>query len=39
MAKVRLFEHLGNEPIKLEPLEAIDTPEATHLRYRLLQMR
>jgi len=24
MAKVRLFEHLGNESIKLEPLEAID---------------
>ena len=39
MAKVRLFEHLGNESIKLEPLEAIDTPEATHLPYRLLQMR
>ena len=36
---VRLFEHLGNESIKLEPLEAIDTPEATHLRYRLLQKR
>ena len=36
---VRLFEHLGNESIKLELLKAIDTPEATHLRYRLKQKR
>ena len=36
---VRLFEHLGNESIKLVQLKAIDTPEATHLRYRFLQER
>lgn len=32
---VRLFEHLGDDSIELEFLNAITTPEATHLRYRV----
>jgi dihydrofolate reductase len=34
---VRLFEHLGDDSIKLEFVNAIATPEATHLRYRVQQ--
>jgi dihydrofolate reductase len=33
----RLFEHLGNEHIQLETAGVIETPEATHLRFRVVQ--
>ena len=32
-----MFEGLGCEQIALEPLPAIETPEATHLRYRVVR--
>jgi hypothetical protein len=32
---VRLFDHLGDDSIDLEFIDAITTPEATHLRYRV----
>jgi len=35
-AGVRLFERLGDDPIKLERIEVIDAPEVTHLKYRVL---
>ncbi|MBM7790968.1 dihydrofolate reductase family protein [Tenggerimyces flavus] len=31
----RLFENLGTDPIDLEVVRVIDTPEATHIRYRV----
>jgi hypothetical protein len=31
----RLFEHLRDDSIDLEFVDAITTPEATHLRYRV----
>jgi dihydrofolate reductase len=31
----RMFENLGDRHISLEPIEVIDTPSATHLRYRI----
>ncbi len=31
----RLFEHLGTDHISLEVVRVIDTPEATHIRYRV----
>jgi riboflavin biosynthesis pyrimidine reductase len=31
----RLFEHVGTATIDLEPLEVIEAPDVTHLRYRL----
>jgi dihydrofolate reductase len=31
----RLFDNLGDEHIKLEPLEVIDTPNAVHMRFRV----
>jgi dihydrofolate reductase len=31
----RLFEHLGAEQIELEPIQVIDDPVVTHLRYRV----
>ena len=31
----RMFEHLGDEHIQLETVEVIETPGATHLRYRV----
>jgi riboflavin biosynthesis pyrimidine reductase len=34
---VRLFDHLGLEPRKLEILRVVDTPEVTHLRYRVVK--
>jgi dihydrofolate reductase len=34
---LRLFEHLRKEHIELEIIEVIDTKEATHLRYRVVQ--
>jgi dihydrofolate reductase len=33
----RLFEHLGNNSIRLKKTEVIDTPNVTHLRYRVLK--
>jgi hypothetical protein len=32
-----MFEHLGGEHIELEPIEAIETRAATHLRYRIVK--
>jgi dihydrofolate reductase len=32
---VRLFDHLGDDSIDLELIDAITTPEATHMRYRV----
>jgi dihydrofolate reductase len=34
---IRLFEHPGSEHIALETTEVIQTPEATHLRFRVLK--
>jgi riboflavin biosynthesis pyrimidine reductase len=31
----RMFEHLGDEHIQLETVEAIETAAATHLRFRI----
>ena len=33
----KMFEHLGTEHIDLEPIEAIETRAATHLRYRIVK--
>ena len=35
-SSTRLFEHLGSEHIQLETVEAIETPAATHLRFRVV---
>ncbi len=32
---IRMFDHLGAEHIELEPVEVIEGPSATHLRYRV----
>jgi dihydrofolate reductase len=34
-----MFEQLSRDHIPLEPVEVIDTPPATHLRYRVLKRR
>ncbi len=34
---IRMFEHLGSERIQLETVEVIETPEATHLRFRVVE--
>lgn len=34
-AGIRLFDKLGPDPIKLEKLEVVDTPDVTHLRFRV----
>jgi dihydrofolate reductase len=34
---VRLFEHLGAEPIHLERLRVLETPGATHLSFRVVK--
>ncbi|HEY9529684.1 MAG TPA: dihydrofolate reductase family protein [Anaerolineales bacterium] len=34
---IRLFEHLGIEHVPLETLEVIETKEAIHLRFRVIQ--
>jgi dihydrofolate reductase len=34
---LRLFEALGVEHVELEPVEVVDTRDATHLRYRVLR--
>lgn len=31
----RLFERLSDAPLRLEPAEVVETPTATHLRYRV----
>jgi dihydrofolate reductase len=33
----RLFEHLGDEHIRLEPVATVETPPAVHLRFRVLR--
>ena len=32
---IRLFDHLGTEPIELESTRVIDAPDVTHLRFRV----
>lgn len=34
---VRLFQHLGNEPIELERMKVIESPEVTHLWFRIVK--
>jgi dihydrofolate reductase len=34
---IRLFDHPGAEPIKLEKTRVIETPFATHLRFRVVK--
>src|SRR5690349_6714763 len=34
---VRLFDHLGSQPIRLERLRVLETPEATHLSFRVIK--
>jgi dihydrofolate reductase len=34
---VRLFEHLGANPVALEQTRVIDSPAVTHLRYRVVK--
>lgn len=34
---VRLFEHLGTEPIELERTRLIEAPDVTHLRFRIIK--
>jgi dihydrofolate reductase len=34
---IRMFEHLGSEHIQLETAGVIETPEATHLRFRVVE--
>jgi dihydrofolate reductase len=36
-AGIRLFEHLGAEPIELERLRVIEAPGVTHLGYRIVK--
>jgi dihydrofolate reductase len=33
---VRLFEHLGDDAIQLEPIDTLEGPMVTHLRYRVV---
>jgi dihydrofolate reductase len=33
----RMFEHLGGEHIQLETAGVIETPQATHLRFRIVK--
>lgn len=34
---VRLFDHLGSQPIHLEHLSTVETPGATHLSFRVVK--
>jgi len=34
---VRLFEHLGIEPLDLEIAKVIDAPGVTHITYRIVK--
>jgi dihydrofolate reductase len=36
-AGVRLFDHLGTETIELEPIQVVDAPGVTHLRFRVIK--
>jgi dihydrofolate reductase len=36
-AGLRLFEHLGTEPIELEKIQVIDSPTRTDLQYRVVK--
>jgi len=36
-AGIRLFDHLGTEQIRLERTRAIESPFATHLRFRVIK--
>ena len=33
----RMFEHLGDEHLELEPLQVVETPAAIHLRFRIVK--
>ena len=33
----RMFEHLGDDHIQLEPLQVVETPAAIHMRFRILK--
>jgi hypothetical protein len=32
-----MLENINSEHVQLEPLEVINTPNATHLRYRIVK--
>jgi dihydrofolate reductase len=34
---IRLFDHIGSQPIKLERIRLMETPGATHLSYRVVK--
>lgn len=34
---IRLFEHLGTEPIELESTRVVEAPGVTHLRFRVVK--
>lgn len=34
---VRLFDHLGTEPIELESIGAVEAPGVTHLGFRVVK--
>jgi hypothetical protein len=34
----RLFERIGDEHIRLETIEVIETADATHLRFRVVKV-
>ncbi|MGQ0601074.1 MAG: dihydrofolate reductase family protein [Anaerolineales bacterium] len=34
---IRLFDHLGIEPIELESTQVIESPSVTHLRFRVVK--
>jgi dihydrofolate reductase len=34
---VRLFDHLGSQPIHLEHIRTLETPGATHLSFRVVK--
>ena len=34
---IRFFDHLGDQPIDLEIIQVVDTPDVTHLRYRVVK--
>lgn len=38
-AGTRLFDHLGGKHIQLETAGVIETPAATHLRFRIVECR
>jgi dihydrofolate reductase len=36
-SSTRMFENLGGEHIQLETVEVIESPDATHLRFRIVK--